>query len=515
MPPLVLLQALRSSQLWRMVGYFRTAIRDRRGLQRAARGLLTRWAQRRENLSLARLSQDWPLLDIPAHAPDLSDRLLVEFGKRFPVLVLHQDPCRLHIGVRDRDTLPLLYWLRRSYPHLWPRPLNRTDDRHFLASTSINLQWQATGNRLSWLLTVEPYKFNVDRWISANKENYILRCCYEQEFSALGVKRAREILGAPLLLQLPEMEPVDVVFTWVDHEDQNWQRQYQTFSADLATDVKNDSASITRFHNNGELRYALRSVRDNLPWVNNIHVFSNCRPPLWLDTDHSQISWIEHSEIIHASCLPTFNSHVIESYLHHLPFLTERFLYLNDDFFIMRRQNQGAFFTPSGYSRPRLEGYGMVAGDIRPSDPNYLNAARLCQKLLREHMGFSATELHCHAPYAVTRSILSEIEDRFAGPIAAFRGHRFRAIGDLNIPSFFYHHYAMATGRAAPTSPSALLVKCNSFTWRSQLAHADQRRYDFLCLNEGGVHTQPKGWHSETRYYLERWFPQAAPWERL
>ena len=43
--------------------------------------------------------------------------------------------------------------------------------------------------------------------------------------------------------------------------------------------VSVDAENLARFHNKDELRYSLRSVAQNLPWVRRIHVFTNCARP--------------------------------------------------------------------------------------------------------------------------------------------------------------------------------------------------------------------------------------------
>jgi hypothetical protein len=104
----------------------------------------------------------------------------------------------------------------------------------------------------------------------------------------------------------------------------------------------------------------VRALRKNAPWVNRIYVFTNCARPDWLNDREDRLVWVQHEEIIPQELLPTFNSHVIESYLHHIPGLSEQFIYLNDDFFIMQPTAKSDFFTVNGLSLSRLENYGMV-----------------------------------------------------------------------------------------------------------------------------------------------------------
>ena len=220
--------------------------------------------------------------------------------------------------------------------------------------------------------------------------------------------------------------------------------------------VSVDAENLARFHNKDELRYSLRSVAENLPWVRRIHVFTNCARPAWLKADDLRIVWVQHEEVIAPEYLPVFNSHVIESYLHHIPDLAEHFVYLNDDFFVMKPLAKDHFFNPNGTSRSHFEPYGMVTGPVRPGDADYLNASRNSARLIQKRFGHVPTQLHRHVPYALRRSTLATIEAEFAETFAEFRRNRFRRSNDVNLTSFLYHHYALATGEATlATAPAS------------------------------------------------------------
>jgi hypothetical protein len=49
-----------------------------------------------------------------------------------------------------------------------------------------------------------------------------------------------------------------------------------------------------------------------------------------------RVIFIKHEAIIPASYLPTFNSNVLEIYLHRIPNLSEIYMYLNDDMMLVR-----------------------------------------------------------------------------------------------------------------------------------------------------------------------------------
>ena len=101
-------------------------------------------------------------------------------------------------------------------------------------------------------------------------------------------------------------------------------------SADLENYDNHFSAS--RFADNQELRYSLRSVERFAPWVRQIFIVTNGQIPSWLNLDNPRIKIVTHAEIFsNKSHLPTFSSPAIESHLHKIPGLSKKFIYLNDD----------------------------------------------------------------------------------------------------------------------------------------------------------------------------------------
>ena len=73
----------------------------------------------------------------------------------------------------------------------------------------------------------------------------------------------------------------------------------------------------------------------NAPWIRNIYIVTNGQVPSWLDTSNPRIRVVTHREIFHdQSALPTFSSPAIEFNIHHIPELSEYFIYFNDDVFL-------------------------------------------------------------------------------------------------------------------------------------------------------------------------------------
>ena len=359
------------------------------------------------------------------------------------------------------------------------------------------------------------------KWVSRSLKNKWLRAVYKDVFSSPGIATAKEILSCPILLDKSDERPVDIVYTWVNHADPKWAKMYREHAGidhprnvTVGATESEDALSLARFRDNDELRFSLRSVKENAPWFNKIYIVSNCAPPAWLDTACGSVVWVDHSEIIPSDFLPTFNSHTIESFLHRIPGLSEQFIYMNDDVFLMAPLRKSNFFTPSGLSVSWLEGYGMVSGDPKIGDPDYLNAARNSADLLRRNFGFSPTELHCHVPFSLRRSVIEEIEALFMDRFDEFRVNRFRRINDINLTSFLYHHFALSQGAAIERTARSLMIRSNDLRWRDLLNRARSRRLHFLCINEGGALDPSEDWNVELGRFLDATFPDVPEWEK-
>jgi UDP-N-acetylglucosamine-lysosomal-enzyme len=93
--------------------------------------------------------------------------------------------------------------------------------------------------------------------------------------------------------------------------------------------------SVNRYRDSSELRYSLRSLVQNAPWIRHIYIVTDNQIPNWLNLETSRLSIISHSDIFaNISHLPVFSSPAIEANIHRIPGLSRRFIYFNDDVFL-------------------------------------------------------------------------------------------------------------------------------------------------------------------------------------
>lgn len=136
--------------------------------------------------------------------------------------------------------------------------------------------------------------------------------------------------------------PIDFVVVWVDMNDPTWQADFARCKGIENTNSYN--TGMERFRDYGFLKFWFRGVEKFAPWVNKIHFVTCGQKPVWLNTDNPKLNLVDHKDIIPADFLPTFNSGVIERYIHKISGLTDHFVYFNDDFYIIRPVTRNRFF---------------------------------------------------------------------------------------------------------------------------------------------------------------------------
>ncbi|MEU6843311.1 stealth family protein [Streptomyces sp. NPDC046716] len=308
--------------------------------------------------------------------------------------------------------------------------------------------------------------------------------------------------------------PVDAVYTWVDGNDPVWQRRKATAKGEA---YHAESASDARFISRDELRYSVRSLHLFAPWIRNIYIVTDDQVPPWLREDIPGLRIASHREIFHNPAdLPTFNSHSIESQLHHIEGLAEHFLYFNDDMFMGRPVAPHAFFTPSGVARYFPSRNRIPQGPVVETDTPVDAACKNNRALLYERFGRVITQPMEHIPYALRRSSMEEAERDFPEAWARTSASRFRAMTDLSPTSSFALYYAALQGRGQPGSMPFTYLQLAVPDLADRLQRLlDGRDQDSFCLND--AFSTPEDIEAQQELldgFLTSYFPTPSPYER-
>ncbi len=310
--------------------------------------------------------------------------------------------------------------------------------------------------------------------------------------------------------------PIDVVYTWVDGSDAAWKEQFLQERAKISdSSVKRGGDDPSRFRNMEELKYSLRSLHTYLPFVRHIFIVTAGQKPDWLQ-EHPQITVVDHRQIFaDPAHLPTFNSCAIESQLHRIPNLSEHFLYFNDDFFILKQLGPEKFFSSEGlplfFFGETLATSGIATGP----ESAWRSGSRNTTNLIHRLFGTRNYYLFKHAPYALRKSLIEEVEKRFPEVFRQVASNKFRCQKDYMITNGLIQYYALNTNKGKngeirsihfPFTPDPV-VNIQFFN------RMKSEKLDTFCVQDVNEEAEAP-YATDLAELLESLYPHPAPWER-
>lgn len=138
---------------------------------------------------------------------------------------------------------------------------------------------------------------------------------------------------------------VDAVITWVNGDDPEHKRKRDRYITSQREDKMDGVAGDTRYMSRGEIFLCVASILRFAPFFRKIFIVTdNQNPHLddFVNTNFpdrtTEIEIVSHSDVFkgYEGYLPTFNSRSIETMLYRIPGLSDRFVYFNDDVFLLR-----------------------------------------------------------------------------------------------------------------------------------------------------------------------------------
>jgi hypothetical protein len=354
--------------------------------------------------------------------------------------------------------------------------------------------------------------FPIRKWLSARG----LRPTAAEPVSTVGDEQSIPMPQGCYLIDEREAVvnfPIDAVYTWVDRTDDSFKEAIKRFRPS----APNSDPSL--YESNDELRYSLRSLETYAPWINHVYIVTNGQRPSWL-VETSKVSIIHHSEILDRQYLPTFNSHVIESALHNIPGLAERYVYFNDDMFLLNATRQADFFTGSGLA------YAFIGSVELPDDPPLLNetatnwGAKNARALVTRKWRPAPKRRLAHIASPQIKSVGSLCEHLFSDEYHAFRANRFRSINDLLVTGYLNPVAGYFQGKFLFAHTNWWYVKIRERSapriYRAILAEKNQpRNRKFGCFNDqpfSKSNSQNAGY--QCRGFLEEYFDIPSSFER-
>ena len=299
---------------------------------------------------------------------------------------------------------------------------------------------------------------------------------------------------------------IDIVYLWVDGNDDGWrakrQKAYNQMYANGNHSVARFGNVEGRFRDNEELRFSLRALETFFPNHGHVYIVTDGQIPDWLHAS-PQLTIIDHRDLIPEAFLPTFDSGNIESYIHRIPGLSERYFYLNDDVFFGAPVREEDWFFEGGFfvawsDEPEVQGHVMQ------TDATSLeNASRLSKQWLQakaEQINLNQVEpvrqlnaryrhtarTFAHSPRPMLKSILIELEDEAIDLFERVRSTVFRSWDKPTIVSDFVLRWALAHGVAQVKDHSHLYIATGEALANHGLDQLKKQfgTLDFFCIND-------------------------------
>ena len=407
-----------------------------------------------------------------ARSVDVAERLGLEFGRRDPVLT-----------VRSPD-----------WPHL----------RQALGAEGLHLQrlhgQHSYAAQAAWSVSV--HRPDPQEGIADLRGSGAIWQLFPGELDAL--VDAQDFDGK-----------IDAVYTWVDSDDPHWRGTYQEQLRESGRPASDSSVNLARFTSRDELRYSLRSLQMNLPWIDKVYLVTAGQRPDWLVEDHPQLIVVDHREIFENpdQCLPTFNSHAIESQLANIPGLKEHFLYVNDDVFFGRYLHPNMFFGPAGQSK-----YCLTQGHFAQAEDAQLpvnRAAANNREVVLARFGRTTSRKFQHVAHPQRLAVHRRIAQDQGERIAEIARHRFRSESDLSIPSSLAHQYAAQLAMGYPTKVNYQYLDIGSGTYYlDMLRLARNKTLDMFCINEVLSVEDEAQRGAQVERFLQARFPLRSSYEK-
>ena len=259
---------------------------------------------------------------------------------------------------------------------------------------------------------------------------------------------------------------MDAVITYVNGADPQWQALYAAHSG---------HEPAKRFRDWGMLPLQIRSIRRYLPFVDKIFlvVALPSQVPPGLPED---VEVILHKEIIPAQFMPTFNSAAIEMFLHRIPGLDARFIYINDDCIPVLPCVPEDFFQGNsivkGFSK-HLFSFGQYKKHCRNSDRL---ARKACRKLwspvyLRpQHTASPMFRDDCEAVFA-------RVQKRLEASITPERE-------DCNVNQNIFQDYLYHKGRAINRRMSNKHISLGAISPKGLARYLARPEHKWVCIND-------------------------------
>ncbi|MHA1538123.1 MAG: Stealth CR1 domain-containing protein [Alphaproteobacteria bacterium] len=339
---------------------------------------------------------------------------------------------------------------------------------------------------------------------------------------------------SPHKSQEANLSGIDFVVTWVDSSDPKWRKDFEKH--------KLGEPAMGLYRDMGTLQYLFRSFELFTPWVRKIHFVTCGHTPSWLDVKHPKINIVRHADILPKDALPTFNSGAIDMAIGNIEGLCERFVYFDDDMFMIKPTAEERFFLkglPKDFFQVRIlfqdklyshrihEQMALIARSFRCKDvftwrmiPKVFNwrygivaNVRTFLSLIVSKTLSSIALYHHPTPYLMIN--IQEAYREFPDEISKTQRQKFREYDSISDNIFRF--WGLINGRFVPSGARDAFYKTiSSMTDIDDgIRQAGKRRYRFVCFNDSDTLSDAEFSYFKERVgeFLHELFPEPSSFE--
>jgi len=327
-------------------------------------------------------------------------------------------------------------------------------------------------------------------------------------------------------------DKIDFVLIWVDGSDKEWQKQRNLYAGKDPEDLAD-----YRFRDWENLKYWFRGVEKFAPWVNNIYFITCGHYPKWLNLNHPKLKFIKHEDYIPKEYLPTFNSHTIELNFHRIKELSERFVYFNDDMFLIDTVKEEDFFQGD---KPKLmAGLEAIALDNEMFGHILLNNIQLINRnfdkncVIKSNLSkwyytgygvknlmktfflsryeYFTSMINPHVPVPLLKSTYEELWNKEREILNRTSKDKFRTASNVN--QYIFSWYEIAKGNFEPRRKrfsNYFNITSENKEMRDAISN---QKYKLVCLNDTSSKFNFEVVKKEVNEAFEKILPEKSSFE--
>lgn len=296
---------------------------------------------------------------------------------------------------------------------------------------------------------------------------------------------------------------VDFVIPWVDGNDPAWLEQFNQYSI-----VSNGDKKKYRYRDWDNLQYIFRGFEFFADWVRKIHFVTWGHLPPWLKKDHPKLNIVRHEDFLLKENLPVFSSHPIEINLHKIPGLSEKFVYFNDDTFLLKKIKKERFFKknlPCDLFSFSIISRSPIAhvkiNNIQALDRNFIKRTVVTKNLFKIFcIKYKTIDIlkstlllpwpsitgffDHHQPQPYLKSTFEKVWSLENSILTQTSKSKFRSSNDVN--QYLFRYWQLVSGDFIPVSLKNTYAKAisNYTELNVVLDKMNSNKYQMICIND-------------------------------